>query len=84
MQIRRFVFDEQMLHAKVFEQAFKDMMVSLPKRATDLIGRRPHMEDDRELLPLQAADLLASYVRYKIASESLRREFRNFVLGHPM
>ena len=28
------------------------------------------MEDDRGFLPLQAADLLASYVRFKLAAEA--------------
>jgi hypothetical protein len=68
-----------MLRAKDFEQAFEEMMISLPPRATNLIGKRPHMENDREFLPLQAADLLASYVRDKLASESQNKEFRNII-----
>jgi len=53
-----FVFDQGMLPGKVFERAFKEMMLSLPKRATDLISKRPHMEDDRNFLPLQALTCL--------------------------
>jgi hypothetical protein len=74
-----FVFDMGMLHANLFEQAFKDMMVALPERATKLIGKRPHMEDDLEFLPLQAADLLASYVRFKLAAEARGKIFKNKV-----
>jgi len=70
-----FVFDEGMLRAKDFERAFDEMMTSLPKKATNLIGKRPHMEDDLEFLPLQAADLLASYVRFKLAAESRGESF---------
>ena len=68
-----------MLHAKVFERAFEEMMLSLPKHATDLINKRPRMEDDRRFLPLQAADLLASYVRHKLVTESHGDKFRNEV-----
>ena len=65
--------------ANFFEQAFKDMMVSLPPEATNLIGKRPHMEDDLEFLPLQAADVLAAYVRQKIAAEARGETFQNVV-----
>jgi uncharacterized protein DUF3800 len=58
-----FIFDEGMLNAKLFEVAFDDMMISLPRKATDLIGRRPRMENDKLFVPLQAADLLAWHVR---------------------
>jgi hypothetical protein len=37
-----------MLHVKIFETAFKEMMNSLPKMATELIGRRPHMKYEKE------------------------------------
>ncbi len=70
-----FIFDQGMLHGKVFEQAFEEMMTSLPKPATRLIGKRPHMEDDLEFLPLQAADLLASYVRFKLAADARGEDF---------
>ena len=61
-----FVFDRGMLHSKVFEAAFDKEYGALPKAAYDLLARRPHMEDDKEFLPLQGADLLASYFRYSI------------------
>jgi len=65
-----FVFDEGILSRAIdFQHAFNDMMTSLPPKATNLIGKRPHMEDDLEFLPLQAADLLASYVRQKLEAE---------------
>jgi len=68
-----------MLPGKVFERAFKEMMLSLPKRATDLISKRPHMEDDRNFLPLQAADLLGSYVRHKLKIEADGNDFKSAV-----
>jgi hypothetical protein len=75
-----FVFDQGMLSREAdFEQAFKEMMTSLPARATNLIGKRPHMEDDLEFLPLQAADLLAAYVRQKLAAEARGEIFQNVV-----
>jgi len=58
-----FIFDEGMLNAKLFEVAFDDMMTALPRKATDLIGKRPRMENDKLFVPLQAADLLAWHVR---------------------
>jgi hypothetical protein len=75
-----FVFDKGILsREKDFEDAFNDMMISLPPRATNLIGKRPHMEDDLKFLPLQAADLLASYLRQKIAAEARGEVFQNEV-----
>ncbi len=75
-----FVFDEGILsREKDFDRAFEEMMTSLPKKATTLIGKRPHMEDDLEFLPLQAADLLASYVRFKLAAEARGERFESVV-----
>jgi Protein of unknown function (DUF3800) len=71
-----FIFDEGMLHAKVFEQAFEEMMRSaIPKAALDLFARKPHMENDLTFLPLQAADFLARHMReeYEIAAGRIER-----------
>lgn len=71
-----FVFDQGILsRQKDFDHAFEDMMISLPKRVTSLIGKRPHMEDDLEFLPLQASDLLASYLRFKLSVEARGEKF---------
>lgn len=75
-----FVFDEGMLSREAdFQQAFSDMMTALPPQATRLISRSPHMENDREFLPLQAADLLASYLRFKLAAEARGEVFGNHI-----
>lgn len=75
-----FVFAEGILsRQKDFDRAFEEMMTSLPMNATKLIGKRPHMEDDLEFLPLQASDLLASYVRFKLAAESRGERFDNVI-----
>jgi hypothetical protein len=71
-----FIFDKGMLHAKVFEQAFEEMMQSsIPKAALDLFARKPHMEDDTEFAGLQAADFLARHMReeYEIAAGGIER-----------
>jgi hypothetical protein len=58
-----FIYDEGMLHGKVFEDAYQAMMMELPIEVTRCIGRKSRMEDDKEFLPLQAADLLAWHFR---------------------
>lgn len=75
-----FVFDEGILSREIdFEHAFNDMMTSLPPKTTNLIGKRPHMEDDLKFLPLQAADVLAAYVRQKLVAEARGETFQNVV-----
>jgi len=58
-----FIYDEGMLHGKVFEDAYQAMMRELPIEAIRRIGKKSRMENDKEFLPLQAADLLAWHFR---------------------
>lgn len=75
-----FVFDEGILSRAVdFEKAFEEMCTALPIRVIGLLGKRPHMENDLKFVPLQAADLVASYLRYKLAFEARGEVFQNVI-----
>lgn len=58
-----FVFDRQDGVSDVIDLTFGIMQKSLPPGATKLIKGKPTFEDDKQQLPLQAADLLAWHLR---------------------
>jgi len=60
----RLVFDQGVLaHEAEITEAYVAMMKHLPPSLTSLLDKRPSFEDDKEVSPLQAADLWAWHVR---------------------
>jgi hypothetical protein len=58
-----FIFDRQDGVSDDIGLAFDVMKRSLPSEAQKLIRGKPHFEDDKTFLPLQAADFLAWHLR---------------------
>lgn len=56
-----FIYDEKVVSRKELESGHRSMRERVPKRAVDLVAHEPKFEDDKEFLPLQAADLFAYY-----------------------
>lgn len=59
----QFVFDQQEGVDKDIGLLFDMMKQHLPSQAQKLISGAPQFEDDKKLLPLQAADMLAWHIR---------------------
>jgi len=57
-----FIFDEAVVSRDELESGYRSMMLRVPKRATDRIARQPDFRNDKEFLPLQAADLFAWHI----------------------
>lgn len=57
----RFIYDEEVVSRKELESGHRAMRAQIPKRASDLVAQEPKFENDKEFLPLQAADLFAYY-----------------------
>jgi hypothetical protein len=58
------IFDQGIIgRERHINEAYKAMMMFLPKERTALLANRPRFEDDRDFLPLQMADLLAWHSR---------------------
>jgi hypothetical protein len=58
------VFDQGVLEREAeITEAYVAMMKHLPPALTSLLDERPSFEDDKEVGPLQAADLWAWHVR---------------------
>jgi hypothetical protein len=57
-----FYFDKR-TEAKFIHAAWANHLAILPKERRDLYGSHPRFEDDKEYLPLQAADFWAWWVR---------------------
>jgi hypothetical protein len=62
-----FIFDERSEKSKIID-AWEDFKVNASDDTRDLLGWTPAFRDDKDVLPLQAADLLAWWVR-KMATE---------------
>jgi hypothetical protein len=58
-----FIFDRQDGVSDVVDLTFDSLKENLPPDARHLIRGKPRFEDDKQLLPLQAADLLAWHLR---------------------
>jgi hypothetical protein len=61
----KFVFDENVIEKKKIFDSWDELKNAsyLPKRSRDLIGDTPYFENDKALLPLQAADLIVGVCR---------------------
>ena len=58
------VFDRDLINRKQAAEAYRKILEIWPAEITQRLFRKePHWEDDKEFLPLQAADLLAYCVR---------------------
>ncbi len=66
----QFIFDEGVVSRGELERGYRSLMLRAPRRATDLIAQPPEFRDDKEFLPLQAADLLA----FQVGREGLLRQ----------
>jgi Protein of unknown function (DUF3800) len=64
-----FIFDEQMRLSAYVDEAYEFLAETLPEKARPLMGGRPVHKDDKKVLPLQAADMLAWHVRRAYADE---------------
>lgn len=58
-----FIFDENNAMGPEIMMLRRAIPKSLPRNARDLLGSWPHFENDKRVLPLQAADLLAWHLR---------------------
>ncbi|MGF1631284.1 MAG: DUF3800 domain-containing protein [Kiloniellaceae bacterium] len=58
-----FIFDEQLGVSADIALFFDYMKMSLPRSARTLINGNPIFRDDKKMLPLQAADMLAWHLR---------------------
>jgi hypothetical protein len=54
-----FIFDEQGKESDVIQRSWRFTVENAPPRFKPLLGQRPIHRDEKEFLPLQAADLLA-------------------------
>ncbi len=59
-------FDEQGKFGEFALQLYGDMKADFPENWKKMLGRMPIMLDDKKVLPLQAADMLAWIERYSI------------------
>jgi len=74
-----FVFDEQGIDATYALAAYEMFTHFAPPELKPLIGARPIHRTDFELLPLQAADLLAWQTRRFYAEREQNREYSSWV-----
>ncbi len=58
-----FVFDEQMEKSDLVQNGYADFVKFAPDRVKRLLGGRPIHRSDKQILPLQAADLVAWITR---------------------
>lgn len=58
-----FIFDQQDGVSADISLAFDEMIKSLPRKARRLISGTPVFKNDKLVLPLQAADMLAGHIR---------------------
>jgi Protein of unknown function (DUF3800) len=63
-----FIFDERVMEKSQIVDGWESFKANTPIDMRDLLERAPAFENDKDLLPLQAADLLAWWVR-KMATE---------------
>jgi Protein of unknown function (DUF3800) len=77
-----FIFDNQTEKSFILE-AWNDYVAERPDETREYYGATPRFEDDREYLPLQAADLWAWWVRewYEEDSIDLPTKMDNFDFG---
>jgi hypothetical protein len=58
-----FIFDEEVVRPAQLDTAYKIIMGRLDRKDADLIASKPCFKNDKEFMPLQAADLIACYLR---------------------
>ena len=58
-----FIFDEQMRLSDQVQSIYAEVLNKMEPSLAEFMGGRPIYGDDRNLLPLQAADLLAWHIR---------------------
>lgn len=76
------VFDRDLITRKQADRAYQNIFTIWPNDLTSrLLRKEPHWEDDKDFLPLQAADLLAYCVR---ASRDLTDERHGPALRSPV
>lgn len=64
-----FIFDEQRSESDFLELHWPKILSAMPDEIKRRIGGRPIHADDKEIIPLQAADILAWYLRRKFARD---------------
>jgi hypothetical protein len=69
------IFDRDVIKRKQAEDAYKRWLRILPEEDKQLLGREePRFEDDMHFMPLQAADVLAWYVRARASLPDAKYE----------
>jgi hypothetical protein len=58
-----FIFDEDVVKPGQLEEAYQIIINRLEPRDAELLPRKPSFKNDKEFVPLQAADLIAWHVR---------------------
>ncbi|HEV7264157.1 MAG TPA: DUF3800 domain-containing protein [Falsiroseomonas sp.] len=58
-----FIFDEQMHDSDEVQAGFSKLLEALPPEMRKRFGQRPTHRNDKDVVPLQAADMLAWHVR---------------------
>lgn len=59
------------------EAAYEEFMADAPAHLRDKIASRPEFKNDRDITPLQAADLMAWYFRRNIYEDDRNRKFES-------
>lgn len=73
----QFIFDEDVVTRKELESGYRSMLTQFPQVAADLVAHKPEFKDDKEFMPLQAADLFAYYIGAEIQLRSRGEELKS-------
>lgn len=70
-----FIFDDQLFEKKIIIETWRDYIEEKPDSVRHLYGRMPAFRDDKQFLPLQAADLIAGKVRENFTKDTFYEVF---------
>ncbi|MGA6974719.1 MAG: DUF3800 domain-containing protein [Candidatus Binatus sp.] len=73
----QFIFDVNVVTRQELESGYRSIRAKFPPVAVDLIAHEPKFEDDKEFVPLQAADLFAYYIGLEIQLRSRGEELKS-------
>ncbi len=77
-----FVFDEQSNIKRQIMESFDHAKAMQPPHLQQLIGQTPVFRDDKKVLPIQAADMLAWHVRRRLErADELRSRMADLLAG---
>jgi hypothetical protein len=74
-----FVYDERVVTRRELADGYQSICKALPQRAVKLIAHEPQFQNDKEFMPLQAADLFAYYVGRETYERSRKRQLESAI-----